>query len=96
LLAAYALAGLARSDSELYLRANCDLVECASTEVKLDSRGGSQFALDALSIADADVLLEEALTEAERLAGIDWHGQVFEVTGNSLIWSTTSAEPAEE
>lgn len=96
LLAAYALAGLARSDSELNLRANCDLVESAPTAVKLDTRGGDHIALDALSITAADELLEEALAEAERLANVDWHGQVFEVVGNPAIYSAATAESAEE
>lgn len=96
LLAAYALAGLARSDSELYLRANCDLIECAQTAVKLDARGGDHLALEALSITAADGMLAEALAEAERTASVDWHGQVFEVVGNSAIYSAAAAESAEE
>jgi CRISPR-associated protein Csb1 len=96
LLAAYGLAGLARSDSELNLRANCDLVETAPTAVKLDSRGGDHIALDALSITAADEVLAEALAEAERLANVDWRGQVFEVIGNPAIYSAATAESAEE
>lgn len=96
LLAAYALAGLARSDSELNLRANCDLVEKGPVAVKLDARGGEHIALEALSIATADELLAEALAEAARLADIDWHGQVFEVIGNPAIYSAATAESAEE
>jgi len=96
LLAAYALAGLARSDSELYLRANCDLVEAAPTEVRLDVRGGDHVELDALSIDAADALLEEALEAAGQLAGIEWSGQVFEVVGNPAVYAAASADSGEE
>jgi CRISPR-associated protein Csb1 len=96
LLAAYALAGLARADSELSLRANCDLVESAPTSVKLDTRGGQHAELDALLIADADALLENAIAEAEKSAGISWQGQIFEVIGNPSIYQTTTADTAEE
>ncbi|MEA5117331.1 MAG: type I-U CRISPR-associated protein Cas7, partial [Propionicimonas sp.] len=40
LLAAFALAGLARSNRELVLRANCDLVEAAPPVVTIDRRYG--------------------------------------------------------
>lgn len=96
LLASYALAGLARADAELNLRANCDLVEAGPTSVKLDTRGGQHAELDALSIADADALLENAIAEAEKSAGISWQGQIFEVIGNPSIYQTTSADTAEE
>ncbi|MBF6332412.1 type I-U CRISPR-associated protein Cas7 [Nocardia transvalensis] len=96
LLAAYALAGLARSDSELYLRANCDLRESSPTVVWLDGRSGAQTELDALSIEEADRLLAEALREAEKAAGITWSGQIFEVTGNPEIGTTAIAEAADE
>jgi CRISPR-associated protein Csb1 len=96
LLAAYALAGLARADSELNLRANCDLVECGPTAVKLDTRGGQHAELDALSIAKADALLEKAIAEAKKSAGISWQGQIFEVIGNPSIYQTTTADTAEE
>jgi CRISPR-associated protein Csb1 len=95
LLAAYALAGLARADSELNLRANCDLVESGPTSVKLDTRGGQHAELDALSIADADALLKKAIAEAEKSAGISWQGQIFEVIGNPSIYQTTTADTAE-
>jgi len=85
LLAALALAGLARSDAELCLRANCDLVEDGPTSVQLDQRAGSMLSLDPLSIGEADELLVAALARAEEEAGIDWHGLVFEVTGNPDI-----------
>lgn len=88
LLAALALNGLARSDAELFLRANCDLVEAGPTTVTIDRRGGAHDTLQPLTIAEADALLASAIEAASREAGIDWHGQVFAVTGNPDIISS--------
>jgi CRISPR-associated protein Csb1 len=85
LLAALALNGLARSDSELSLRANCDLVEAGPTRVVLDQRYGERKKLTALSIQQADELLATALAEATAKAGIRWEGQVLAVTGNPAV-----------
>ncbi|MEO8815158.1 MAG: type I-U CRISPR-associated protein Cas7 [Mycobacterium sp.] len=85
LLAAYALAGVARANAELSIRANCDLVEVAPTSVKLDARDGEFVDLAALSIEEADELLELALDEAHREADITWRGQVLKVTGNPAV-----------
>lgn len=82
LLAAYALAGLARANAELIVRANCDLVEAGPTVVKLDARDGAFVALDPPSIEETDEVLERALEEAKREADIDWQGQVLEITGD--------------
>lgn len=87
LLAAYALAGLARSNSELSIRANCDLVETGPTTFKLDARDGEFVELPALSIEQADELLERALVQAYREADISWCGQVLAVTGNSAAYA---------
>ncbi|MGH9102382.1 MAG: type I-G CRISPR-associated RAMP protein Csb1/Cas7g [Acidimicrobiales bacterium] len=85
LLAALALDALARADSELSLRANCDLVETGPTEVTLDRRHGERDQLEALSIEEADGLLVEALAVAEREAGVSWQGVVLTVAGNPDI-----------
>jgi CRISPR-associated protein Csb1 len=90
LLAALALNGLARSDSELCLRANCDLVEAGPTDVFIDRRGGEREALEPLSIEAADALLAAAIDAARRDAGLDWQGQVFAVVGNPSIISAAS------
>ncbi len=82
LLAALALNGLARSDSELCLRANCDLVEAGATQVRIDRRGGSTEALQPLDPDAADDLLAAAISAAEQDAGIQWRGQVFAVDGD--------------
>ncbi|HEU4363768.1 MAG TPA: type I-U CRISPR-associated protein Cas7 [Mycobacterium sp.] len=92
LLAAYALAGLARANAELVVRANCDLVEAGPTVVKLDARNGAFIALDPPSIEEADELLERALEEAKREADIDWRGQVFQITGDPAIYAA-AGEP---
>jgi len=85
LLAALALNGLARSNAELNLRANCDLVEAGPTEVVLDRRGGSREALEPLGIEGADAVLFDALRLAQEAAGVFWDGQVFAVDGNPDI-----------
>jgi CRISPR-associated protein Csb1 len=82
LLAALALAALARSDAELYLRANCDLRENGPASVEIDQRGGGRLALEALTIVEADALLDAALTAASQRAGVAWNGVVLRVTGN--------------
>jgi CRISPR-associated protein Csb1 len=85
LLAAFALDALARSDAELSLRANCDLVETGPSAVTLDRRHGNRDDLEALSIGEADALLAAALGRAEELAGVSWHGVVLVVRGNRDI-----------
>ncbi len=85
LLAALALNALARSDAELYLRANCDLVERGSASVELDQRGGDRLSLEPLSIEAADALLAEALAAAEKSAGVSWNGVVLRVAGDPAI-----------
>lgn len=87
LLAAYALAGLARSNSELSIRANCDLVEAGPTTLRLDARDGEFVELAVPSIAEADTLLERALVAAYREADITWRGQVLHVAGNSAAYA---------
>lgn len=86
LLAAYALAALTRSDNELLLRANCDLVEKDSPAVTLDQRNRpDKRQVDPLSVDAADALLEQALDSAADLAAVDWSGQQFVVTGDPAI-----------
>jgi CRISPR-associated protein Csb1 len=82
LLAALALNALARSDAELCLRANCDLREQGPASVEIDQRGGTRLALEALTIAEADTLLDLALADAQEKAGVNWNGVVLRVTGN--------------
>lgn len=92
LLAAYALAGVARADAELNLRANCNLREAGPTAVEIDARHGVTTGLEPLSIVEADALLAAAIVQAREAAGIRWEGQVFEIAGNDLIISNADAE----
>jgi CRISPR-associated protein Csb1 len=87
LLAALALNALARSDAELCLRANCDLVEAEMPKVRLDQRGGAFLDVEPLSIDAADLLLGEALAHAEKVAEVTWSGLVMRVVGNPDIVS---------
>lgn len=92
LLAAFALNALARSDAELNLRANCDLVEDGPPTINLDQRFGDELALKPLEIEGADALLEAALGAAKRLAGITWSGQVLELQGEPSILAGSEAD----
>jgi CRISPR-associated protein Csb1 len=96
LLAALALNGLARSDAELYLRANCDLREQGPSLVEIDERGGRRATLDTLSIPEADALLAQALSHAEATAGVQWRGVVLTVTGDPAIVAGAAADEPEE
>jgi CRISPR-associated protein Csb1 len=85
LLAALALDGLARSDAELYLRANCDLVEASAPVLTLDRRDGQTESLQRLTIEAADALLAEALQHAETAAGVQWNGVTLQITGDQDV-----------
>ncbi|MDN5857249.1 MAG: type I-U CRISPR-associated RAMP protein Csb1/Cas7u [Pseudonocardia sp.] len=93
LLAALALAGLARSDAELVLRANCDLVEAAPTRVTLHERAGRSREFEAMSIGEADALLAAALDHAGRVADVTWSGVVLRITGDPAIGAGAVDEP---
>lgn len=95
LLAALALNGLARSDAELYLRANCDLVEAAPTAVTVDRRAGDVDTVSPLTVSQADALLEAALADADRLAGVEWSGVALDIVGNPAIRQGAVAEDSE-
>jgi CRISPR-associated protein Csb1 len=95
LLAALALNALARSDSELYLRANCDLLESGPAVVTIDQRGGGRLSLDPLTIDEADALLAAALAHAEAKAGVTWKGVMLKVAGNAAIAAGAVADEDE-
>lgn len=84
-LAALALDGLVRANSELYLRAHCHLVEASVPTATVDRRNGHHEEMTLPSIDEADALLAAALDDARSEAGLDWHGQILEVTGNPAI-----------
>lgn len=95
LLAALMLAGLARANDELVLRANCDLTEAAAPEMELDLRNGRRAHLASLRPEEADALLVEAIAEARRVAGVRWEGQQLKVAGNPIIIKGAEAETEE-
>lgn len=95
-LAALALNGLARSDAELLLRANCDLVEAGPAVVTLDKRYGDKEALDALSIEEAQELLLAALDYARDQASLVWDGSVLAVDGNPAVLSAAIDDAQDE
>lgn len=84
-LAALALNGLARSDAELFLRANCDLVEAGPTSVRIDQRYGEFLDLDPLGIGAADELLAAAVDRAREAVGLRWEGLTLDLVGNPTI-----------
>jgi CRISPR-associated protein Csb1 len=96
LLAALALNGLARSDAELVLRANCDLVEAGPTQVTLFGRGGRTTEFAAFDVAEADALLAAALAHAEAAAGVAWNGVALRITGDPAIAAGAVDDEAEE
>ena len=85
LLAALALNGLARSDAELLLRANCDLVEAGPAVVTLDKRYGQKENFEPLSIEQAQELLSAAIDNAVQAANLTWDGSILVVEGNPTI-----------
>ena len=96
LIAALILDAMAGSNSELVLRANCVLRESAKPTMILDKRFGESDELDMLDLSHADELLTEAYDQAVAKAGVDWHGQVLEVTGNPLVMKAGSADESED
>ncbi|GGK64870.1 type I-G CRISPR-associated RAMP protein Csb1/Cas7g [Nocardia camponoti] len=96
LLAALALNGLARSDAELTLRANCDLAEAGPTTVSIQGRGGTVSEYQSLSIDAADQLLAEALAHAEKVADVKWSGEVLRIVGDPAIASVAGEDSGAE
>lgn len=95
LLAALALAGVARANRELTLRANCDLIELDEPTVALDARYGRSVALSNLECEQMDQVLTAAIDLARKETDIRWEGQVFEVDGNPLIIQGASDEDSD-
>lgn len=96
LLAALSLHGLALSDQELELRANCDLVEAGDPVVTLDGRRGTHTELEPLVPEVTGPILATAIERAVATAGIRWDGQVLEVTGNPIILAGATADADED
>ncbi|MDY2625692.1 MAG: type I-U CRISPR-associated RAMP protein Csb1/Cas7u [Coriobacteriales bacterium] len=85
LLAAIAIDGMVRADSELLLRANAHLVEKDAPKTLLHERYGKTVAIDPMSVEQADKLLKDAYENAHALAGISWDGQTLEVVGEPAV-----------
>ena len=95
LLAALGLNAIARAERELYIRANCDLIESAAPVVTLDQRFGEKKTFAPLTVEHTDQLLLEAIENAKKVGVADWNGQTFNVEGNSIIIKNATAEDTE-
>ena len=95
LLAALGLNAIARAERELYIRANCDLIESAAPVVTLDQRFGKKKPFAPLTVEQTDRLLLEAIENAKEAGVADWNGQTFNVDGNPIIIANATAEDAE-
>ena len=96
LLAALALNGLARSDAELLLQANCDLVETGPAVVTLDKRYGQKESFEPLSIDQAQELLSAAIDHAIQAANLTWDGSVLVVEGNPAILNAAADDAQDD
>ena len=96
LLAALALNGLARSDAELLLRANCDLVEAGPAVVTLDKRYGQKENIEPLSIDQAQDLLSAAIDYAVQAVNLNWDGFVLNVKGNPVILAAATDDAQDD
>jgi len=92
LLAAFGLSAIARAEQELYLRANCDLVEADEPQITLDERYGKMRPLNHITVEVADDLLAQAIDYAQSHHVAHWNGQVLSVTGNPVILRGAVAE----
>ena len=95
LLAALGLNAIARAERELYIRANCDLIESSAPVVTLDQRFGEKKTFVRLTVEHTDQLLLEAIENAKNVGVADWNGQTFNVEGNPIIIKNATAEDAE-
>lgn len=96
LLAALALNGLARSDAELLLRANCDLVEAGPAVVTLDKRYGQKESFEPLSIDQAQDLLSAAIDYAVQTANLKWDGFILNIKGNPVILAAATDDAQDD
>lgn len=85
LLAAVAIDGMVRSDSELLLRANAHLVEAEAPKTLIHGRYGKVIEIDPMTVNEADELLKAAYDNARNIAGVVWEGQTLEVAGEPAV-----------
>lgn len=95
LLAALGLATIARAEQELYIRANCHLIESEAPKVKLDRRNGESADFEPLTVEAADRILAQAISHAKSQGVADWHGQVLKFDGNPVVLGAAVEETAE-
>jgi len=96
LLASIALYGLALANSELYLRANCDLREAGPSEVLIDNRSGGVDQFDPLTVDTMCRILDRAFEKADE-HGLGWSsesGIVLSVDGDPRIRAAASDDTA--
>jgi len=98
LLAAIALYGLARANSELYFRANCDLREAGPAEVLIDKRNGEVESFEPLQVEAMDALLDAAFKKAQQLKldQVKFDGVVLSVTGDPMIKAKAMDEAVDD
>ncbi|MBM9433927.1 type I-U CRISPR-associated protein Cas7 [Flaviflexus sp. JY899] len=95
-LAALGIVVMALANDELYIRANCNLVELDYPETVLDERYGKKRFIAPITVEHAGKLLEDAVAYATQVGELDWHGQVFEVQGDtSILHSATDDQSGE-
>lgn len=95
-LASVALLSMALADEDLYIRADCDLVETAPPEVLLDGRYGTSIALSPITPDVAIDVAAQAIDHATKVAGLDWHGQRFDVEADMTLIAGATADPEDE
>jgi CRISPR-associated protein Csb1 len=95
LLAAIALYGLARANSELYFRANCDLREAGPAEVLIDKRNGEVESFEPLQVEAMDALLAAAFSYAVQHAKVEFNGVALTVIGDPRIEERATDEPSD-
>lgn len=96
LLAALGLAAIARAEQELYLRANCHLIETGEPVVTLDRRFGQTEVFGPITVEDADTVLVAAIERARETGVADWHGQELVFQGNPAIRGAAVDESTED
>lgn len=95
-LAAVALLSMALADEDLYIRADCDLVETAPPEVVLDGRYGISLPLAPITSEVAIQVAEQAIEHATTVANLAWEGQRFDVEADMTLLAGATAEAEDE
>ena len=70
-------------------------MEDDAPNVVLDQRRGKKLELAPIEVEDGVALLEQALAHLKEVAGVEWNGEVLEITGNSAITASASTDEPE-